>query len=77
MSRIAAPNVSEPPLVQWWQLPIVWMVLAGPAAVVVASFATLALAILNPDPIVDAPLAASKSELPAVAARNHLAAARR
>ena len=46
-------------------------------AVVVASFATLALALLNPDPIVDAPLAASKSELPAVAARNHLAAARR
>lgn len=56
----------------WFRLPIMWMVIGGPAAVVVASFATLALAILNPDPVISAP-AAGKSEMPAVQGRNHAA----
>lgn len=56
----------------WFRLPIVWMVIGGPAAVVVASFATLALAILNPDPVISAP-AADRSEMPAVQGRNHAA----
>jgi hypothetical protein len=32
---------------------MMWLVVGGPATVVVASFATLALAILNPDPVID------------------------
>ena len=61
----------QPP---WWRLPIVWMVIGGPAAVVVASFATLTLAIRNPDPVIEAPTkAATASEVPAIEARNHAA----
>jgi uncharacterized protein len=55
----------------WWRLPIVWMVIGGPALVVVASFVTLSLAIRHPDPVLGT--AASKSEQPAVQGRNHAA----
>jgi hypothetical protein len=57
----------------WWRLPIVWMVIGGPAAVVVASFATLALAILNPDPVLVSPQSGSGAKTPAMQARNHAA----
>jgi hypothetical protein len=60
----------------WWRLPIVWMVIAGPAIVVVASFTTLALAILNPDPVLEAPQARVAGEVPAMQARNHAASPR-
>ena len=66
-----APVRNESP--PWWRLPIVWMVIGGPAVVVVASFATLALALRFPDPVISAPASASASELPAVQARNHAA----
>jgi len=61
----------------WHQLPIVWMVIGGPAAVVVAGLATLAIAIANPDPVLQAPPAKSSAELPAVQGRNHAATATR
>lgn len=58
----------------WWQLPIVWLVIGGPLAVVVASFATLAIAILNPDPVLDeASTHARGAMAPAIQARNHAA----
>lgn len=72
-NRALAAEPTGPASPAWWRLPIVWMVIAGPALVVVASFATLALAILNPDPVLDTPAAANRSELPAVQARNHAA----
>ena len=59
--------------VDWWRLPIVWMVFGGPALVVVASFATLAIAIRYPDPVISAPAATSAADMPAVQARNHAA----
>jgi hypothetical protein len=52
---------------------MVWLVIGGPLAVVVASFATLALALLNPDPVLVAPQAKSASQEPALQARNHAA----
>ena len=61
----------------WWRLPIVWMVIGGPALVVVASFVTLALAILNPDPVLTLPAARSAAEQPAVQGRNHAATPQR
>ena len=64
------------PTVPWWRLPIVWLVIGGPALVVVASFITLALAIRNPDPVLATPAAKSKAEQPAVR-RPRLSAARR
>jgi len=52
---------------------MVWLVIGGPAVVVVASFITLALAIMNPDPVLSTSGAKSKSEQPAVQGRNHAA----
>jgi uncharacterized protein len=67
-------SAAQPPLT-WWRVPMVWLVIGGPAVVVVASFVTLALAILNPDPVLQVDRATSASELPAVQGRNHAATA--
>ncbi|MDP1900036.1 MAG: nitrogen fixation protein FixH [Rubrivivax sp.] len=69
----AAPANGETSSGPWWRFPIVWMVIGGPAIVVVASFVTLSLAIRHPDPVLKAPVAKSKAELPAVQGRNHAA----
>ena len=70
----ALATPAQPTLtVVWWRLPIVWLVIGGPALVVVASFITLALAIQNPDPVLATPAAKSKAEQPAVQGRNHAA----
>lgn len=69
----------------WWKFGYVWLVLAGPALVVVASFITLYLALSRPDPLVSrdyyrqgininqalGEAAAAASLAPAVQARNH------
>lgn len=60
----------------WWRTPIVWLVIGGPAVVVVASFATLALAILNPDPVITAS-PSDRASVPAIQARNHAATPQR
>lgn len=69
----------------WWTFGYVWMVIAGPAIVVVASFVTLYLAITIPDPVIDTqaqyqsdqavkPDAGTSHNLaPAMQARNHAA----
>lgn len=57
----------------WWRLPIVWLVISGPAAVVVASFVTLSLAIRHPDPVLATEAAVEQAQQPAVQARNHAA----
>jgi hypothetical protein len=36
----------------WWEFGHVWLVVAGPVVVVIASFITLYLAITRPDPVV-------------------------
>ncbi len=41
-------SVSPP----WWKFGYMWLVVGGPAIVVVAGFVTLWLAIRNPDPLV-------------------------
>ena len=76
-------NLASP--APWWRFGFVWMVFAGPAVVVVASFITLYLAITRPNELVteenfrhsreanqsysDAENAASLA--PALKARNH------
>ena len=69
----------------WWTYSLVWMVIAGPAVVIVASFVTLWLAIRTPDPVVAADYyrrgieinktlaARDKSLVPAQQGRNHAA----
>ncbi len=77
------PETSAP----WWRFGHVWLVLAGPAVVVVASFVTLYLAVTRPDPVVTedyyrkgieinktvANTTATGSLAPALQARNHAA----
>jgi hypothetical protein len=71
----------------WWKFGHVWMVFAGPAIVVLASFITLYLAITRPDPVVSEDYyrqgieinktldakAQAASAAPALQARNHAA----
>ena len=67
----------------WWRFPLVWMVISGPALVVVASFATLWVAIRVPDPVVSEDYyregveinrtRVDKKLMPALAGRNHAA----
>lgn len=68
----------------WWRYPHVWLVIAGPATVVVASFVTAFIAFRSVDPVVESDyyrrgmeinktLAAGKAHLPALQGRNHAA----
>lgn len=67
----------------WWRFPHVWLVVAGPAVVVVASFVTFYLAARSADPVlstapeVSTPTAEASSQgismAPAMQARNHAA----
>lgn len=68
----------------WWKYWHVWMVVGGPAVVVIACMVTIYLAITRPDPLVNRdryyeasqtmdPKAAAASLAPAGQARNHAA----
>lgn len=69
----------------WWKHGHVWLVISGPAVVIVAGFATLWLAVRTPDPVVAADYyrrgieinrtlaAREKAALPALQGRNHAA----
>lgn len=69
----------------WWQYGHVWLIIAGPLAVIVAGFVTLAIAIKSPDPVlaedyykrgldINKTLAAEKDMqlAPAMQTRNHV-----
>ncbi|MBP7131570.1 MAG: hypothetical protein KBA70_02280 [Aquabacterium sp.] len=55
----------------WYRLPIVWMVIGGPAIVVVASLITVGVAVNNVDPVLDTSAVPTQKEAPASKARNH------
>jgi hypothetical protein len=63
----------------WWRFGLVWMVLGGPAVVVVAGFITLYIAISNPDPVLNVTPRTAMQErqgithAPAMQGRNHAA----
>ena len=67
----------------WWQYPHVWLVVAGPLVVVIASFVTFYLAARSADPVLpttpqaqsadDAGTPQGISLAPALQARNHAA----
>lgn len=61
----------------WWRVKMVWLVIGGPLVVVVASFATLGIALTHPDPVLTAAPTTSVAETPAVQARNHAASPQR
>lgn len=78
-------TASDQPGQPWWKFGHVWLVMAGPALVVIAGFTTLYLAVHIPDPVVsedyyrkgveiNKTLADAPGSLaPAVQARNHAA----
>jgi hypothetical protein len=68
----------------WWKHGHVWLLISGPAAVVVAGLLTAWIAVAGQDPVVDADyyrhgveinkqLARERALLPAVQGRNHAA----
>ena len=68
----------------WWSFGMVWMIIAGPALVVVAAFITLYLAITIPDPVLPTEALNPRNAIenqtkldeamaPAMQARNHAA----
>ncbi len=62
----------------WWRLPMVWLVIGGPAVVVVAAIGTAVIAFKGADPVVtehsSVTAGVRPSELPALQARNQGAA---
>lgn len=64
---------SHRPSEPWWRHGMVWLVIGGPLAVVVAGIATAVIAIRGADPIVSAAGAEQPQARPAVQARNHAA----
>ena len=78
-------NSSDSKPLPWWRFPHVWMVVLGPAIVVVASFITFYLAAVGTDPVVDEDYYRKGIEInktlgdkptslaPAIQARNHAA----
>lgn len=70
-----APKENQP----WWRVGMVWLVLAGPVAVILASIVTVNLAITHADPVIQEPARAQASDpslTPAMKARNHAATPR-
>ncbi|GGH58659.1 hypothetical protein GCM10010975_19490 [Comamonas phosphati] len=78
-ARSAHPEDGKP----WWKFPHVWLVVGGPAVVVVAGFVTAYIAWSAPDPVIDPDYyrhgveinkrlsEAQKSQAPALTGRNH------
>jgi hypothetical protein len=86
MSDAANDATTPRPSPRWWRHGLVWMVIGGPAVVVVASIATFMIAAHSPDPLVAhdsyrlqvqaaaAPAqGGDKGMLPAQQGRNHAA----
>jgi len=68
----------DKPALPWWRVPTVWLVIGGPALVVVASLATLVLAVRGGDvPLPHGATPQAETMTPATQARNHAAAPRR
>ncbi|WP_395688651.1 nitrogen fixation protein FixH [Caenimonas koreensis] len=74
----------QPAAQPWWKFGHVWLVLSGPAIVVVAGFITLWIAVQSPDPVIGdgsssqtaeirRQLARERALMPALIGRNHAA----
>ncbi|HEX7436891.1 MAG TPA: nitrogen fixation protein FixH [Caldimonas sp.] len=74
----STPARPAPAARPWWKFGMVWLVIAGPAAVVVASFATMVVAFTHADLVLPETPAASVTAptTPAMLARNHAATPR-
>ena len=84
MTRPNLQTAAEPASRPWWQHGHVWLLISGPALVVVAGLATAVIAIRGADTVVGAEVpehtarveqqaARDRALLPAAQARNHAA----
>lgn len=84
MSTDTLTNSGVMPAKPWWSFGMVWLIIAGPAIVVVAAFITLYLAITIPDPVLPTEALNPRNAIenqnkleeamaPAMQARNHAA----
>jgi hypothetical protein len=68
------------PVLPWWRVPTVWLVLAGPVSVVLACLVTAVFVLRGSDRVVQehepavTPRVAATPAAPAEQARNHVAA---
>jgi hypothetical protein len=84
MNTTSKPHAQVPgqPVKPWWRIGMVWLVLAGPMAVVVASLVTAAIAVDGAEEVLTKPVSAKAlsasdaARLPAVQGRNHAATPR-
>ena len=78
-SAVNAPSGTQTSSPAWWRVGMVWLVLGGPAIVVVAAIGTAVIAYRGADPVLsEAPTAQQVvkdlgPQTPAMAARNHAA----
>jgi hypothetical protein len=63
----AHPQAGTP----WWRHPMMWLVVGGPLAVVVAGIVTAVIAVRGADPVLDT-RADRAPERPALEGRNHV-----
>jgi hypothetical protein len=84
MSTNSLTSSGALPAKPWWSFGMVWLIIAGPAIVVVAAFITLYLAITIPDPVLPTEALNPRNAIenqskleeamaPAMQARNHAA----
>jgi len=82
MSQRMSPSNSTSEVTEpWWRIKMLWLVIGGPLAVVIASFVTLYIIVSHPDEVLrnsagtePVPYKASDAaHLPALQARNHAA----
>ena len=79
MNAPIPPEQAGPEITPWWRVKALWLVIGGPAVVVLASVATGVLAARGSDPVVPTqPAAQSRgaadlAQAPALQARNHAA----
>lgn len=70
MSQRASPS---DPATPWWRVRMLWLVLAGPAVVVVAGIVTAVIAVHGADtPLATQKVTAAETMAPATQARNHV-----
>ncbi len=60
----------DPVALPWWRYPIVWMVIGGPLAVVIAGISTAVIAYRHIDPVLDTTVSSHASLQPALSGRN-------
>jgi hypothetical protein len=64
---------NDHPVLPWWRVRMMWLVVGAPAAVVLAATVTAVIAVRGADRVVT-PAAATAAAAPAVQGRNHAAA---